>query len=201
MADNSFVLMSLKEKETKKLTQVLSNETCRKILEHLSGKEHATESQIAKELGIPISTVHYNLKQLKENKLVTEDEYHYSAKGKEVIHYKIANKYIIIAPKEDPSFMDKLKKFMPIYALIAAISGVIWAVEHFRPIQYLTQGTAEVVPMVEADMAMRTAAETAPTAATTPTTALIFLISGVAVLTIVLLWEFVKDKKAKTPSE
>ncbi len=203
MADKSFVLMSLKEKETKKLTQVLSNETCRKILEYLSGKEHATESQIAKELGIPISTVHYNLKQLKENKLVTEDEYHYSAKGKEVIHYKIANKYIIIAPTEDPTFMDKLKKFIPIYAVIGAISAVLWGIEQYTPLGIVREAAPEPIRVMttEADAPMRMLAEEAiPAATTTPSTALIFLASGIIVLTIVLIWEFIKDKKAKLPS-
>ncbi len=199
MADKSFVLMSLKEKETKKLTQVLSNETCRKILEYLSGKEHATETQISKELGIPISTTHYNLKQLKENKLVTEDEYHYSPKGKEVTHYKIANKYIIIAPTEDPSFMDKLKKFIPIYLVVGAISGIIWGIEKYFP----ARKTDPIAMMTtEADIAMRMVAdEAAPIATATPATSLVFLASGVIVLTIVLIWEFVKDKKNKTPSE
>ena len=75
MADKSFVLVNLKEDKTKKLTQTLTNETCRKILDYLSNKSEATESQISKDLKIPMSTVHYNLKQLSESKLVNVNEF------------------------------------------------------------------------------------------------------------------------------
>lgn len=202
MADKSFVLMSLKEKETKKLTQVLSNDTCRKILEYLSGKDHATESQIAKELGIPISTVHYNLKQLKENKLVTEDEYHYSEKGKEVIHYKIANKYIIIAPKEDPGFMDKLKSFIPLYLIAGAISGVIAAIEWYN--QRAMEATPEIIrTMVAEDTAMiaMEAAETTTRTVSEPSIALWFFIGGISILTLMLIKDFLKEKKERAPAK
>jgi DNA-binding transcriptional ArsR family regulator len=122
MAEKSFVMVSLKEDKAKKLTQTLSNETCRNILDYLSSRKEATESQISKDLKIPISTVHYNLKQLSETKLVTMDEFHYSEKGKEVIHYKIANKYIIIAPDEDEGFLERLKSFIPSFIIVGAVS-------------------------------------------------------------------------------
>lgn len=129
MADKSFILMSLKEDKVKKMTQVLNNDTCRKILEYLSKHERATATEISKELDLAMSTVHYNLKQLKENNLVTSDEYHYSEKGKEVIHYGLANKYIIIAPKEDKGFLDKLKGFLPIALISAGVGGLIYFFE------------------------------------------------------------------------
>jgi len=126
MAEKSFVMVSLKENKAKKLTQTLSNETSRKILDFLSNRKEATESEIAKGLNLAMSTIHYNLKQLKENKLVTADEYHYSKKGKEIIHYKIANKYIIIAPDDDEGFLEKLKKVIPSFIIIAATSFIIF---------------------------------------------------------------------------
>ena len=92
MAKDKFILVSLKEEESKKLAQIISNDTSRKILDFLAEKE-ATESEIASKLDIPISTVHYNLQALVKGSLVEADEYHYSKKGKEVLHYKLANKY------------------------------------------------------------------------------------------------------------
>ena len=91
MAKNSFLLVSLKEDKAKELAQVISNASCRKILDYLAEKEDATETELAKKLGIPISTVHYNLKHLVKGGLVIVDEFHYSEKGKEVNHYKLAN--------------------------------------------------------------------------------------------------------------
>ena len=98
MAKKNFILLSMDDSKIKKVSNVISNDSCRKILDFLAEKE-ATESEIASNLLIPISTVHYNLQQLMETGLVSADEFHYSRKGKEVQHYKLANKYIIIAPK------------------------------------------------------------------------------------------------------
>jgi DNA-binding transcriptional ArsR family regulator len=122
MSKESFMLVSLNEDKAKKLAQVISNPTCIKILDYLAGKD-ATESQVAKDLKLPLSTVHYNLQQLVAAKLVVVDEFHYSEKGREVNHYSLANKYIIIAPKDDPSFLANLKKYMPI--AIITIGGAV----------------------------------------------------------------------------
>ncbi len=113
MSEDSFLLINLKDSESKKLAQVISNESSRKILDFLSKKKSITETEIAKELKLPLSTVHYNLQALVKAKLVNADEFHYSQKGKEVIHYSLANKYIIIAPKSSPKFLDSLKKIIP----------------------------------------------------------------------------------------
>jgi len=173
MPNEPFMLVSLKEEKAKKLSHVLSNKTAVKILEYLAGKD-ATESQIAKALKIPLSTVNYNMKQLLEAKLVTSDEFHYSEKGKEVSHYKLANKYIIIAPTaEDETFLQHLKKFVPAFVGLAVIGAVVQGMRWFRPLQEIaTMKAAPVSPVAEpmamiaeeaapagamADMALRTA--------------------------------------------
>ncbi len=122
---STFLLMNLKEDRTKKLAQAIQNEKCRKMLDALAEREY-TESDLAENLSIPISTVHYNLKLLVDANLVNADEYHYSKKGKEVLHYSLANKFVIIAPKEAPAgFMDKLKTILPVAVMIAGASLVI----------------------------------------------------------------------------
>ncbi len=126
MMKKSFLLVSLKESKAKKLAEVISNKTCRKILDHLAEKKDATESQIAKDLKIPISTVHYNLKALLTARLVKSDEYHYSAKGKEVSHYRLANQYVIIAPEgEKHAIREKLKSIIPTALIMGAAAGMI----------------------------------------------------------------------------
>ena len=124
MAKESFVLVSLKEDKAKKLAQVITNQSCKKILEYLTERE-ATESEIAQKLNLPISTVHYNLSALVDAGLVITDEYHYSKKGKEVNHYKLANKYIIIAPRSTWGIKEKLKSILPVTLLALATSGLI----------------------------------------------------------------------------
>ena len=118
MAKKNFLLLSMEDDKIKKISNVISNESCRKILDYLSSKD-ATESELAQKLNIPISTVHYNLQQLMETGLIESSEFHYSEKGKEMSHYRLANKYIIIAPKKTFGIKEKLKSILPV-ALIAS---------------------------------------------------------------------------------
>ncbi len=125
----TFLLVSLSEEKTKKLANVITSDSARKILDYLATKgekEESTETQIAKDLQLPLSTVHYNLQQLLAGNLVEVDEFHYSEKGKEVNHYKLANKYIIIAPSApSQSIRDKLKALLPIALLTAGAAAMI----------------------------------------------------------------------------
>jgi DNA-binding transcriptional ArsR family regulator len=126
MAEENFLLVSLKEDEAKRLAQVISNDTSRRIIDLLAGRKDATETDIAKHLGLPLSTVHYNLHALVQAKLVQADEFHYSQKGKEVNHYSLANKYVIIAPKDAPeSLRSKLRRILPVAVLSLAGAGLV----------------------------------------------------------------------------
>lgn len=126
MSEESFILVSLKENKAKRLAQVISNETSRKILDCLAKKEY-TESDLSKELKLPISTVHYNLQHLVENRLVLADEFHYSQKGREVIHYKLAKKLIVIAPQDmdESSIAQALKSIIPVGVFVLVATGIL----------------------------------------------------------------------------
>ncbi len=139
MSKESFMMVSLKGDKAKKLAQVMSNPTCMKILEYLAGKE-STETQISNELNIPLSTVHYNMQQLAEAKLVLADEFHYSDKGREVTHYKLAKQYIIIAPDDDdPGFLDRLKKFVPVAIITIGLAAVLKTTQFLTATNYADQ--------------------------------------------------------------
>ena len=131
MAKDKFLLVSLKDDEAKKLAQVITNDTSRKILDFLSESE-ATETQIAQALGAPLPTVHYNLKALEGAKLVVCEQFHYSSKGREVNHYKLANKYIIIAPQSTYGIKEKLKSLLPV---VPVIGGGALALEWYASMQ------------------------------------------------------------------
>jgi DNA-binding transcriptional ArsR family regulator len=125
MPEEPFLLVSLKEREAKELAQVISSNTCRKILDALSRKT-MTESELSENLKLPLSTIHYNLQLLLKSKLVNADEFHYSEKGKEVMHYSLSNKYVIIAPKPaTETFKDKLKKILPFFAIVLAAAALV----------------------------------------------------------------------------
>jgi len=124
MSKEKFLLVSLKEEKSKKLAQVLANDTSRQILDFLADRE-ATESELAEALNLPLSTVHYNLQALMDAGLIIAEEFHYSEKGKEVMHYKLANKYIIIAPKTIFGVKEKLKAILPTILIIGVVALII----------------------------------------------------------------------------
>ncbi|NOZ80947.1 MAG: helix-turn-helix transcriptional regulator [DPANN group archaeon] len=154
MQDDNYLLISLKDEKSKKLAQVISNETSRKVLDLLTKKD-ATETEIAKALNIPLSTVHYNMKALVRSGLVKVEEFHYSEKGKEVNHYSLANKVIIIAPSRENSWKQAMKNFLPIgmFGLAATFIVFLWEKLSFGGGVF-----SQAVPLT----ATRIAAESAP---------------------------------------
>lgn len=141
MAKKNLILLSLEDEKINKIANVVSNDSCKKILDFLAGREYASESEIAGKLSLPISTVHYNLKQLMDSGLVSADEYHYSEKGREVNRYTLANKYIIIAPKGTKTGLrQKLKNILPVALITAGAAGLI---------QFTTQFTQKPAAFVE----------------------------------------------------
>lgn len=212
----SFLLVSLNEDKAKELAQVITNDTCRKILDYLADND-ATESNIAKDLNLPISTVHYNLQQLMKGSLVVAEEFHYSEKGKEVLHYKLANKYIIIAPKSTWGLKEKLKKIMPITAMtvVAAFAieianrvltktvtqssgiSVPEAVKSIkRPLLDDALLTTEGIAISAAETAVQSSVDVVTTSITTSPiwqyAALWFLIGGIFALLLYLIVDFIK---------
>jgi DNA-binding transcriptional ArsR family regulator len=149
MADKKFLMLSLEEKETKKVANVISNESCRKIVDYLATKE-ATASELSEKLAIPLSTITYNIQQLVDTGLVSANEFHYSKKGKEVLHYKLANKYIIITPKAVTGVKDKLRKILPIAFISAGAAGIVQLVHQYFSIGHYGEPQA----MYEAAPAM-----------------------------------------------
>ena len=194
--EEKFLLVSLEGKESKKLAQVISNNSSRKILAYLTNKK-ASESELSKKLSIPISTVHYNLKHLIKAGLVDSREYHYSEKGKEVNHYSLAKKYIIIAPKTS-GIKTKLRSILPMAIVIIAGAAII------QFISSLVKGasfagiekSAGVVQLAfeETEMAVPTA-DAISTAATGLPIAVWFLIGGTAVILTYLIISLIKKSQ------
>lgn len=126
MSDEPFLLVSLEDEQAKKLAQVLSNKSATSILAYLSREKDATESALAKRLKLPLSTIHYNMQQLVQAGLVIADTYHYSEKGREVLHYRLTNKYVIIAPKaEKQSLTTRLRDLLPATLIAVATAGLL----------------------------------------------------------------------------
>ncbi|MDO8511162.1 MAG: winged helix-turn-helix domain-containing protein [Nanoarchaeota archaeon] len=194
MAKSNFLLVNLNEPKTKKLAETITSETSRKILNHLAEKED-TEANIAKLLDLPISTVHYHLQKLQEANLISAEEFHYSQKGREMLHYKLANKYIIIAPKAISGLKEKLKGILPAALAALGISAVIKFMQSASQAVPAMETAESLVADAAPEMAMKIAEE-APIIQQ-PDIALWFLIGSMAALVIYVLVELIKEKVKK----
>jgi len=205
MSKNNLLLVDLNDKQTKKLAETITSGTSRKILNHLADKEHDTEANIAKSLEIPISTVHYHLQKLQEASLVNVDEFHYSKKGREVNHYQLANKYIIIAPRKVSGLKQKLKNILPVGIAALGIGAVIKLVTSFQR-SFTNAGQEKTMAFQEVSREVLTEAAdemayAAPQAANDvvqtvshqPDIALWFLIGSFSMIILYLLFGMIKE--------
>lgn len=106
--------------ESRKITQILSNETSIKILE-LLGKKSMSATSIAEELELPLTTVKYNLDSLIESDLIKVKQIKWSKKGRQVKIYESVEKLIVLVPSK--SSIDKLS----LVSLLQKYLGVIVA--------------------------------------------------------------------------
>ena len=141
--EESYLLFSLEEEKSKKLAQAISNETARKILNHLS-KNDSSETDVAKALNLPLSTVHYNMQNLKQSNLVKVKGFYWSEKGKKIEVYTVSKKLIVISPFGS-NFGNALKNILPVGLAGIVISGLLYLFSE-KPVVYekaLAQGTQE----------------------------------------------------------
>jgi len=106
--------------DSRKITQILSNETSLKILE-LLGKKSMSATNIAEELNLPLTTVKYNLDSLVESDLIKVKQIKWSQKGRQVKIYESVEKLIVLVPSKNS--IDKLS----IISLLQKYIGVIGA--------------------------------------------------------------------------
>jgi len=146
--EETFVLLSLEEQQSKELAQVISNETARKILDYLGKKNEASESQIAEALDTPISTVHYNVQQLLKSKLIESKEFEWSEKGKKILYYRLAKKLIVIAPKTSESLYNQLKNLIPVSLFTAFVGGLVYYFSKISEKVNITKNSfSELIPV------------------------------------------------------
>lgn len=112
--------------ESKKLTQVISNDTARHIIELLADIP-LSASDIAERLHVPLTTVTYNLENLESVGLIKVDRIKYSEKGREVKIYAPVKKLIVVVPEKTDreSVGDIIRKYMGVILAAVFASGFI----------------------------------------------------------------------------
>nr|CAI64351.1 probable transcriptional regulatory protein [uncultured archaeon] len=125
--DNSEKLLVLPlGDESKKITQVITNDTARHIMELLA--EHSmSASDIAKHLDVPLTTIKYNLENLVDVGLAKIERIKYSEKGRQVKVYAPVRKLIVVVPEKlgSASITEILKKYLGIILTAVFASGFI----------------------------------------------------------------------------
>lgn len=152
----SILHLELTNKKAKEVSQLLANDTARRIMDTVS-EESKSESEIAKKLSIPLSTVHYNMQRLLAAGLVLSEEYTYSEKGKEVRHYKLKSQHVVITTA-------------PLAALPQALTGLglsvaVAAMFFINTRLFSTQSEVALQAEVAPQAARMMMAESAPIAA------------------------------------
>ncbi|MGC9444167.1 MAG: ArsR/SmtB family transcription factor [Candidatus Methanospirareceae archaeon] len=128
--EEKLLILPLNDKSSKLISQVISNDTARDILETISDAPRST-TEIAEKLGIPLTTVQYNLEKLAEAGLVKVARTRYSRKMKPVKLYAPQRKYVVIAPgKADKNdVIAALKRYLTLIAVAIfgslAIEGIM----------------------------------------------------------------------------
>ena len=125
--DNSEKLLVLPlGEESKKITQVITNDTARQIMELLA--EHSmSASGIAKQLDVPLTTIKYNLENLVDVGLAKIERIKYSEKGRQVKVYAPVRKLIVVVPEKlgSASITEILKKYLGVILTAVFASGFI----------------------------------------------------------------------------
>ena len=124
--DEKLLILPLNDKNSKKISQIISNDTARNILEAIASEPLST-SELAEKLRIPLSTVQYNLDKLNNAGLAKVERTKYSEKMKEVKIYAPQRKFVVIVPEKTnrKDVIATLKRYLTVIFFAVAGSGMI----------------------------------------------------------------------------
>jgi len=149
--------------ESKKVTKVLSNDSARQMLELLVDKP-LSASDVSEELGVPLTTVKYNLDALIDAGLIKVKETKWSVKGRKIKIYAPIRKLIVVVPDKTDrdSVTDILQKYLVVLSGAAGLSAIIeW---RYQPTHIGTQDAL-------IDVAVETGGSSVPVPVPTPSPA------------------------------
>lgn len=124
-SDEKLLIIPLGD-ESKKITQVISNDTARQIIGLLADAP-LSASDIAERLQTPLTTVTYNLENLESVGLIKVEKIKYSEKGRKIKIYGPVKKLIVIAPEKTDrnSITELIRKYMGVILSAVLASSVI----------------------------------------------------------------------------
>ncbi|ALV62633.1 Transcriptional regulator [Thermococcus sp. 2319x1] len=119
-----FETIDVRDEKAKELAQILANETSLLILGLLQERA-LSMSEIARELGIPMSTVSYHLDKMMRVGLVEIAGKKYGKRLQEVKLYRASSKPILLLPRGMPVKKRFLRVFEKIQIISLGIAGLL----------------------------------------------------------------------------
>ena len=197
MADN-FVILEPGDERAQKIAKAMASQTATDILKLLA-ESPKSMTEINEELAIPLTTVKYHFENLLDAGLIHVADTRYSVKGREIKIYTLSDQLIIVAPRQS-SVRSLLLRYASLFAVV--VFGTI-AVALASPLLMRGEGmgptlasvavqreTGGIAPKAASDMA------TLPAGASLDL-ALAFLLGGLLVIAVLLLYEVYLLKKEK----
>lgn len=140
--EKNFILVSLNDEtgKSKAVSEVLSSQTCKKILNYLTEVPEASQKDLSNALNIPLNTIDYNIKKLLDSGFVQKRKnFFWSKKGKKIIMYEISNKSVIISHKKSNS--EKIKSLVPAFIITAVGTFALWV---YQKINYVSRSAVNL---------------------------------------------------------
>ncbi|MDW7731477.1 MAG: helix-turn-helix domain-containing protein, partial [Methanolobus sp.] len=143
-AGSDKVLILPLNEDSKKITQILSNDRAMKVLEILADAPMSA-TDVAEKMGMPLTTIKYNIDALVEADLIKVQKTKWSKKGREIKIYEPVQKIIVVAPGsmkgDKSSILSMLKKYL------VMVGGAVFAATGLEALtNYLNIGPG-TVPM------------------------------------------------------
>ena len=198
MAENVLILEPGDER-AQKIAKAMASQTATDILKLLAESQKSM-TEITENLAIPLTTVKYHFENLLDAGLISVADTKYSVKGREIKIYSLLNQLLIVAPRQS-DVRSVLLKYASLFAVV--IFGTL-AVAFLAPLLFSGEGMgqntlASVAVQREAGGITPRAAYDLATlgAAASPDPALAFLLGGLVVIAVLLIYEAYLWKKGK----
>ncbi|NLM29684.1 MAG: helix-turn-helix transcriptional regulator [Methanomicrobiales archaeon] len=125
MAENVVVVQPGDER-AQKIARAMASQTANAVIQAFGGGP-LTSSEVARAMGIPITTASYHIENLLDAGVLEVMETRWSEKGREVKVYGLANQVLIIAPPAS-DLESVLKKYAMYFGIVALASIGLWGV-------------------------------------------------------------------------
>ncbi|MFX1476156.1 MAG: ArsR/SmtB family transcription factor [Promethearchaeota archaeon] len=117
-SDEGVLIIPLSSTKIKAIAQALSNETAVNMLQVLADKPMSAQ-ELSDHLGLPLTTVKYNIDQLLAAELIKVEYVRLSQKMREMKYYAAVKRALIFAPeKDEKTAIGLLKKLFPSFIAV-----------------------------------------------------------------------------------